>query len=592
MLNSSDPPTVIKANSSALVRLLYDRRLSVPWHQRQYDWDDENVSELLEDLDEACRQDRDAYFLGAMLLTNRGDAPWEINDGQQRIMTYTMICARLVRIFTDGVDKLRENRAMQILFELPGNHTSTMQDADRLTPRVTPSQDNRVNYNLIVRGHNIGTNGKLTKAWCLIDDFSKRMTIETAAKFFDYITSKLEIVVILPPTSLDPNSVYEVLNARGKSLEDFDLIRNHIYSFFNSDAEVERRRTIHTGLETIRNTINEPKRVREYTRCFFECEYGFLPNERLYRKVKRSIRKAVESGSTADYVYELTTRFTSSEAMAVFNTIVYPTDDSPIVTSFIRDSKQASGPRNVFHFLNDMRPYTVTQPVMFALLRRYVQELDNQERKRIARRCHTYMKWLTALVFRTAVVSTKFEPSQFDRALSDLAQTIAQVDDITQVRFGEILRDNDRYEVFSDDKFIEALTHKAIKETGRVKRLLLGILQFEQPGSAAIMNERRYTIDHVLPTSSQHLGQWDFSEQEHAEYIYRIGNQALLSEADNKPGKAFNQNFDRKKDIFETSFIDTTRSISKVSEWNPQAIADRQADIAEKAAKVWDLSGV
>ena len=333
--------------------------------------------------------------------TDRGDSTWEINDGQQRIVTYSMICARLARIFASGADPLRENRAMQILFDLPDDHTSTMKEADHLRPRVTPPQDNTVNYNLVVRGKNIGTNGKLTTAWRLIDDYFKPVDTETARRFFDYITQKLEVVVISPPPILDPNSVYEALNARGKSLEDFDLIRNHIYSFFNSSAEGERRHTIHSGLEAIRGTIKEEKRVKEYTRCFFECEYGYLPNERLYRAVKRNIRDAAGSGTSAvEYIYELGTRFTSREAVEVFKSIVYPMEDDPIITRFIRDSNQTKAPRNAFHFLNDMKHYTVTQPVMFALLHRYVEEPDNQERKRIARRCHTYMKMLTSLVLQ------------------------------------------------------------------------------------------------------------------------------------------------------------------------------------------------
>ena len=96
----------------------------------------------------------------------------------------------------------------------------------------------------------------------------------------------------------------------------------------------------------------------------------------------------------------------------------------------------------------------------------------------------------------------------------------------------------------------------------------------------------------MLAISTQHLGNWGFSLKEHADNVYLIGNQALLSEAENKPGNAFNQSFERKKAIFETSFIDTTRSIAAFADWSPEAIEERQANIAVKAAKVWDLPDV
>ena len=87
------------------------------------------------------------------------------------------------------------------------------------------------------------------------------------------------------------------------------------------------------------------------------------------------------------------------------------------------------------------------------------------------------------------------------------------------------------------------MKHKAIKETGKVKRLLLGISSaFEQPGRASI-NERRYSIDHVLPIGTQHIGNWGFSLKEHAYNVYLIGNQALLSEAENKPGNCVQPEF-------------------------------------------------
>ena len=90
--------TVVRAEASLLSQLLYKGKLEVPWHQRQYDWSKENVNELLIDLDEAFRENRESYFLGAIVLVEQSDRTWEINDGQQRIATYSLICARLARI--------------------------------------------------------------------------------------------------------------------------------------------------------------------------------------------------------------------------------------------------------------------------------------------------------------------------------------------------------------------------------------------------------------------------------------------------------------------------------------------------------------
>ena len=82
-----------------------------------------NVNELLIDLDEAFRENRDSYFLGTVVFVDQSDRTWEINDGQQRIVTYSLICARLARVFANGVDPQRESLALRNLFDLPSDHT-------------------------------------------------------------------------------------------------------------------------------------------------------------------------------------------------------------------------------------------------------------------------------------------------------------------------------------------------------------------------------------------------------------------------------------------------------------------------------------
>ena len=584
--------TVVTAEASLLSQLLYKGKLEVPWHQRKYDWSKENVSELLIDLDEAFREDRESYFLGAIVLVEKSDQSWEINDGQQRIVTYSLICARLARIFANGVDPRRESIALRNLFDLSTDHTETLTQSDRLEPRVSPPQDNLMNYRLLLRGHNIGTNGKLTTAWNEIDRHFLLVDVEKAKQFFDFVIRKLEVVCISVPKRVDPNSVFETLNARGKPLEDFDLIRNHIYSFFNDDSEQQRRDTVHEGLERLRRYFPEGPRTMEYTRCFLQCEYGYLPKDQLYRKSKMQIKRKIEESfenSEADYVFQLANRFTEGESTAVFNSIYSPREDDTIISRFIRDAGTITDSRNAYYFLHDLKHYKVTQPIVFALLVRYLRELDGRKRKAVARRAHIYLKALTSFVMRTALATQKFEPSDFESGFSALARDIMGTDSLDSVPFASTLWDSDKNEVFYDCNFIEHMKQATIKESRKAKRFLLGLV-YHQQDDLNIISENKYTVEHILPTSPEHLKGWaHFDLKEHKDNIHLLGNLTLLSDRDNKPGAAYNRSFDKKKTIFEASLIKMTNEVSRVSEWSPAEIQNRQLKMARLACKAWDF---
>ena len=112
-------PTVIRADAMLLSDLFDWGRFAVPWHQRYYDWTPTNTHELLLDLDEAIKEGRRCHFLGAILLVETAEGQWEINDGQQRMVTVSLISAALCRRFArETGDSQREGQALRMIFDL------------------------------------------------------------------------------------------------------------------------------------------------------------------------------------------------------------------------------------------------------------------------------------------------------------------------------------------------------------------------------------------------------------------------------------------------------------------------------------------
>ena len=92
----------ISASEEPLGRVFTsDYRLSIPSFQRAYSWRPGNVLQLLDDIRSASQTPNTPYFLGSLILVHdKGDA-YEVIDGQQRLVSLTIIIAAMRELEDD-----------------------------------------------------------------------------------------------------------------------------------------------------------------------------------------------------------------------------------------------------------------------------------------------------------------------------------------------------------------------------------------------------------------------------------------------------------------------------------------------------------
>ena len=585
--------TSIIAKSMTFSRLFHTGRFTVPWHQRLYDWTPEHVNELIVDINEAIEADRRCYFLGSIMLVQQDQGLWRVNDGQQRMVTFSLISACLCRLFHDYNDSRREALALRILFDLEETSTDTLADVDRAVPRITPPRDDRMRYHLMIRNRKVGGNGKMTVAWHEIDQFVAGMGLERSQRFFNFLIQRVEVACLYIPPFVDPNSVFETLNCRGKRLDDLDLLRNHLYSYFNADDNDARRDIVHNNLEGIRDQLREERQFQNYARCYFQARYGFLPKKNFYREVKQCIHarepREKDGPYASDYVYRLIDSFSSRDYVELYRQLARPKIGDPSTTAFARSSGHSISDRNLAIFLHELHAYTVTQPLVFALLSHYVRASESHNKKQLAKWTHVRLKHLTSFIVRTALVLPKFEPSDFENAFSDLAASVMSAPEPRKIEFDKRLKECDIHGVINDSRFVARMNTVALADNKRLKRLLIGVNRHLQP-DGNIINENHCTVEHILPKSRVHWKHWtDFDEVEIEDYVDRIGNLTILSRQDNKAGIADNRDFAAKKDRFARSAIKLTKDLRRYARWSPREVNKRQKTIAGIAAEVWSF---
>ena len=587
--------TQVKSEVLFVSDLFTKGQFAVPWHQRYYDWTTEQVGELLIDLSEAIDEGRSSYFLGSIMLVETDDV-YQINDGQQRMITLSLLVAALCRRFAARrqTDAARELLALRLLFDRSQTAVNNPDDTTRDRPRIRPPRQDRSRFTQIIRGHDIGTNGKMTSAWNEIEVFLAGLDQPAARRFFEFLVNNVEIGVLYVPQNEDANAVFEALNGRGKQLDDVDLIRNHLYSYFTGADDSERRATVHENLESVLLNNRSPQRSQDYFRCYFQCRFGYLQKKRFYRETRAKIRAGSRRPPcAADYVYHLVDQLADRRFVELFRTITATNPNSDFLTAFMKASSTTKNKRNLPILLSELRGYKVAQPLVFTLLRRFVeaQGATLECRRAVARAVHRALSDLASFVMRVSFCESKFEPSRFEAAFANGAMRIASVNDPADFDILADLRECDERRIMDDTRFASQLADVEMKDARRAKRLLFGI-NAASDREARALDYQRCAVEHILPSSETYWRGWTgfaAMESEVGNWVHRIGNLTLVGDSDNFARRHFNAEFAAKRPIFAESPFIITRKLSATSDWTPTSINTRSKTLARAAARVWSF---
>lgn len=231
----------LKIGVKGIGGLLHDGRLQVPFNQRSYAWREKHVRNLFQDLDEEIeRGDGSEYFLGTIVLIQKGSEPPTIVDGQQRLATISILLARirdhLVKLnkvasaqsieesFLTNIDRRTEQRVSRLQLNLEDNAFYL----DKILPpnvEIAQPPASRSNRRLL-RASNLARE----KCDDLIKDRSLDHQANTLIKWVDFIEEKANVFLIVAPDEVSAFRMFETLNDRGLKVSQSDILKNYFYS--------------------------------------------------------------------------------------------------------------------------------------------------------------------------------------------------------------------------------------------------------------------------------------------------------------------------------------------------------------------------
>ena len=174
--------------------LLDNDKYIIPIYQRNYAWEDKEISILIQDLGNACQKSKDNYYIGSLVVYKRENGDFEVIDGQQRLTTLTLIMHHL---FKNGFTR-------NVYFEHRKNsdwaldHLELKDDIPSVFKKALDS---------------------IEKHWAI--------AVEAVAPkdLADFFLKKVEIIRTEVPKDTDLNHYFEIMNTRGEQLEKHEILK-------------------------------------------------------------------------------------------------------------------------------------------------------------------------------------------------------------------------------------------------------------------------------------------------------------------------------------------------------------------------------
>lgn len=235
----------------------------IPEYQRSYVWQEENVSELVEDLLYAfAEKPHSDYFLGSLVLKRTTDSSYpeyEVLDGQQRLTTFFMMMAVLRDIVShpntrDTIQRKiyqEENR----LENIPARMRITYKIRDKVEDFIkefivqqdgTTKEEQLKSY---LDRDNVSLSNMAKAINLLRATFLHQQSELDLEEFIRFIFNKAMFIYVSTDNMEDAFRLFTILNDRGIPLTNADILKSQNIGALESEKDVQKYAKIWEEIE-------------------------------------------------------------------------------------------------------------------------------------------------------------------------------------------------------------------------------------------------------------------------------------------------------------------------------------------------------
>ena len=217
------PPRGISTKMYSFRGLLRSADLFVvPPYQRAYSWREEEVEKLLADFMKALDEKKESYFLGTSVRQRQADGSYQVIDGQQRMMTLTLLIAYLRDVSTDPAVKAH----LQELIAPRGRGRVIVRRADQQLVADCVQRPGRLAD--LTEAARSPSQKRLAEAAGLIIEAMRDLTQEQVCDVAHFICRRVTFNVVDADPEVSAATLFNVLNQRGLRLPESALVKSQL----------------------------------------------------------------------------------------------------------------------------------------------------------------------------------------------------------------------------------------------------------------------------------------------------------------------------------------------------------------------------
>jgi uncharacterized protein with ParB-like and HNH nuclease domain len=553
----------VEAFSQKISNVLNKGKFIIPDYQREYDWDESEINELLEDIEEI--KSNESYFIGHMVFEGKfTGTEFKVIDGQQRLTTLTiMLCVIRDLFYKNEFKDLGDGINDKYVFNKDVNNISYAILENKMPYPVLQTYVQNVpnEKDLEVKPTKNGEK-KIIKAYDHFNDLYKDKNEKELKDLRDKILN-IEIIFVAVSDNVDAHTIFMTLNATGKDLTPIDLIKNQIFSLYPKQPHIDEPND--TWKKIINNVDDNGVK---FLNNYWSSRYKKISDSRLFKEFYKNIVKTKEP--IKDFLNQL---FNDS---SIYKKIINPTEEDWNKQNEYNIYLSINAITNVFKI-------EVANSMLISLIREYENKNITLKYLNKALNCIERFHFINNAICsnRSSGLDQFYSKSARDLLNgSDKHNKHFLIDDF--IKNLEIkIPDKNEFSLNFDTKLY--FSSKSAKQKKLVYYVLSKIEYKMQNSNIQLHN---MSIEHIYPESPK-SDEWDKIEEK---YIYNIGNLVLLdAELNSKIG---NINYQKKKnEILKKSKILSTKDIlNNNQKWTENEIIKRRNDLVDYTYdNIWEL---